>query len=192
MKPEKIPASSFPKIPVNLLMRIIEEWSLPRKNQSLPKCSTDARRLAMRLRKTQASLRNDSGATAADSDTWLNVSDYLTAAMGKNDFKTLEAFCEGFMEFSATAKVMAEGEAGALQLLKNNNGEASAQIVAVARAILILQDRKRFPPYQSEIIDYLSDWKRRDGLQYITTDKLSKILKDLKLTPLLPKLRMNP
>lgn len=187
----KIPASSFPKIPTKLLFRIVEEWELPRKNQSLPRRSLDARKLAMRLRTTQAALRNQSTGTAADSDTWQNVMDYLTGAMKQNDFKTLEAFCEGFVEFAACSEVVAKGDLGLLQSLQNNNDPASGQIIAIIRAILVLQHQKGFPPYQSEIIEYLNH-RRGDDWQNISNGKLSSILQNLEIRDLLPKKGINP
>jgi hypothetical protein len=192
MKTDKIPAASFPKIPDSLLMRVIEEWSLPRKNQNLPRRSQDARKLAMRLRKTQAATQKDNGFLIGKSDTWQNISEFLNAAMMQNDFKTLEAFCEGVLEFSGIAEPVASGDAGLLQMIAPTSDPASVQRVEIARAILILQDRKGFPPYQSEIIEYLSDRARGDKIQNLSAEKLSKILKELELNKYLPNARVNP
>lgn len=189
---KKIPASSFPILPTSLLSRLMEEWRLPRKNQKLPKRSLDARRLAMRLRMVQASIKNEPTGKAGESDTWRNIMDYLDACMQKNDFKTLEVFCEGFLGFAGIAAPVADGEAGFLQKLECENDPASSQVLAILRAIRVLQGRKGFPPYQREIIEYVSHHSRGRDIQNLSAADTSKVLKSLNLLHLLPKDRLNP
>jgi hypothetical protein len=103
-KPQRI--TSRPSIPEDVLVRALEAATMPKGWQAGESRETGVRLLAHRLRADRELALAKAFNHAPD--TWRNVSEFIGAALATADFKTLDTFCDAWLNLAGGQERMGQ------------------------------------------------------------------------------------
>lgn len=198
-------AKPFPKIPFMELYRLSEECEIPARSRKNPR-SLGAWKLAKSLKGIEAGTKLEDRieraghhvekSNPAKSDTWLNIVDYLTAALESRDFTVIDEFSKAWGTWEIKSEVFAASEDGKLMksIEVTNRFKQSPKSYAILHAVMRLQGKleapDRAPSYQ-EIHKMLAEMQAEPNFTGCIVDEteLSKQIKILGLAGRIPKAR---